>query len=260
MIGLAMSVSADTLSSPSVIGPIAAAIAVTAGGATARPLVASPKRPPLAPRTTGSSTDSRMTWRRPRRLLGAFGTIVVAFVAGPLAFGVAVLAAVLVRQLGTIRAARRRRATIERSLPDAMDLLVLGVRAGLTPFQAVCDLATSGEPTIADACAEVVRRTERGQPFADALGAFPQYLGTQAGGLADVIATSDRHGLPLGPVLDQLSIEIRAARRRLDQADARKLPVRLSFPLVMCTLPSFVLLAIAPAVIAALSSLGGTAW
>jgi len=34
----------------------------------------------------------------------------------------------------------------------------------------------------------------------------------------------------------------------------------LSFPLVVCTLPSFVLLAIAPAVIAALSSLGGTAW
>jgi len=28
----------------------------------------------------------------------------------------------------------------------------------------------------------------------------------------------------------------------------------------VCTLPSFVLLAIAPAVIAALSSLGGTAW
>jgi tight adherence protein C len=61
-------------------------------------------------------------------------------------------------------------------------------------------------------------------------------------------------------VLDQLTIEIRAARRRLDQAAARKLPVRLSFPLVTCTLPSFVLLAIAPAVIAALSSLGGTAW
>ncbi len=105
-----------------------------------------------------------------------------------------------------------------------------------------------------------MRRTERGQPFADALGALPQHLGPQAGGLADVIATSDRHGLPLGPVLDQLTAEVRATRRRLDQADARKLPVRLSFPLVVCTLPSFVLLAIAPAVIAALSSLGGTAW
>ena len=61
-------------------------------------------------------------------------------------------------------------------------------------------------------------------------------------------------------MLDQLAVEVRASRRRLDQADARKLPVRLSFPLVACTLPSFVLLAIAPAVIAAISSLGGSAW
>jgi tight adherence protein C len=62
-------------------------------------------------------------------------------------------------------------------------------------------------------------------------------------------------------VLDQLTIEAREARRRLEQAEARRLPVRLSFPLVLCTLPSFVLLAIVPAVIAALSSLGTTtAW
>ena len=159
-----------------------------------------------------------------------------------------------------MRAARRRRSDIERELPDAMDLLVLSVRAGLTPFQAVGELAGSAEPVVGDAFAEVVRRTERGQPFADALAALPERLGPSATALADVIATSDRHGLALGPVLDQLTVEIRAARRRLDQAEARKLPVRLSFPLVTCTLPSFVLLAIAPAVIAALSSLGGTAW
>ena len=137
---------------------------------------------------------------------------------------------------------------------------MLSVRAGLTPIQAVRDLATFDEPVIAEAFAEVVRRTERGQPFADALAALGEQLGSRAGGLADVIATSDRHGLPLGPVLDQLTDEVRSSRRRLEQAEARKLPVRLSFPLVACTLPSFVLLAIAPAVIAALSSLGGTAW
>ena len=64
----------------------------------------------------------------------------------------------------------------------------------------------------------------------------------------------------LAPALEQLSAEARRSRRRRDEADARRLPVRLSFPLVVCTLPSFVLLAIAPAVLAALSSLGATAW
>ena len=56
-------------------------------------------------------------------------------------------------------------------------------------------------------------------------------------------------------MLESLAHEARASRRRQHEATARRLPVRLSFPLVVCTLPSFVLLAIAPAVIAALSSL-----
>ena len=69
------------------------------------------------------------------------------------------------------------------------------------------------------------------------------------------MAGADRDGLPLGPVLDRLADEARAARRRLGEAEARRLPVRLTFPLVTCTLPSFVLLAIAPAVLGALSTL-----
>ena len=66
---------------------------------------------------------------------------------------------------------------------------------------------------------------------------------------------ADRDGLPLAPVLDRLAAEARAARRRAGEAAARRLPVRLTFPLVICTLPSFVLLAIAPAVLGALSTL-----
>ena len=167
---------------------------------------------------------------------------------------------VLIHRTRPIRAARRRRTDAERALPDALDLLVLGIQTGLTPQQAIAELAVSAPESVRDAFASTVHRCERGQSFADALTALPETLGPGAIGLADVIATSDRYGLPLGPVLDQLTTEARDSRRRLDQADARKLPVRLSFPLVVCTLPSFVLLAIAPAVIAALSSLGGSAW
>ena len=60
-------------------------------------------------------------------------------------------------------------------------------------------------------------------------------------------------------MLDRLAVDARAARRRLGEAEARRLPVRLTFPLVSCTLPSFVLLAIAPAVLGALSTLRATA-
>lgn len=158
------------------------------------------------------------------------------------------------------RRRRRLRRHVERTWPDAIELLVHALEAGLTPRLAIAHLARTAPVPVRDGFAAVVHRTARGQPVADALHALTETVGPPAGPVVDVIATSERYGLPLAPVLDQLARDARDARRRLDQAAARKLPVRLSFPLVTCTLPSFVLLAIAPAVIAALSSLGGTAW
>lgn len=245
------------VSTHAAMGPLMTAGVAFTIGAIARPAATRPHRSIPVERSPTPPPRARRRWSIGAAVSGgALGVLTI----GPLAVAVGGAAIVMARFLAPIRAARRVRFAIERELPDAMDLLVLSVRAGLTPFQAVGELATSNEPLVGDAFAEVIRRTERGQPFADALAALPDRLGPSAAALADVIAASDRNGLALGPVLDQLAVEVRAARRRFDQAEARKLPVRLSFPLVTCTLPSFVLLAIAPAVIAALSSLGGTAW
>jgi tight adherence protein C len=199
--------------------------------------------------------------RRHARVVASVAGIVAGVVTlTPVPTAIVVGVIVLGRRIRPIRAARRRRHDAELALPDALDLLVLGIQTGLTPQQAIAELAVSAPEPVRSAFALTMHRCGRGQSFADALTALPETLGSAAVGLADVIATSDRYGLPLGPVLDQLTTEARDSRRRLDQAAARKLPVRLSFPLVVCTLPSFVLLAIAPAVIAALSSLGGSAW
>ena len=80
-------------------------------------------------------------------------------------------------------------------------------------------------------------------------------LGPVAQPLIDSLSAADRYGLPLAPVLERLSFEARQQRRRDIEASARELPVRLAMPLVLCTLPSFVLLAIVPLLLGALSSL-----
>jgi tight adherence protein C len=155
---------------------------------------------------------------------------------------------------------RNAHGAAERSIPDTVELLVIVIRAGLTTRQAIEHLAATAPPSARPAFAEAMARLDRGQPPADALEALPDLLGREARGVVDLIGPADRYGLPLAPALEQLAAEARRSRRRQDEADARRLPVRLSFPLVVCTLPSFVLLAIAPAVLAAISSLGGTAW
>jgi Flp pilus assembly protein TadB len=153
------------------------------------------------------------------------------------------------------RAPGRRRAI--EALPDLYELVIVGVRAGLTPAAAITVAERHVAPALHPTLAEVVHRLARGARLADALGALPDQLGPAAAGFADALAAADRYGLPIEPVLDRLAVDARTERRRHAERHARTLPVRLAFPLVCCTLPAFVLLAIVPALLGALSTLRG---
>lgn len=161
------------------------------------------------------------------------------------------------RALWFARSRRRVERIVTRTYPDFVDLLILTVRAGLTPLQAFDALSGSASPPVSAALSAVVQRVARGDRFADALPELAVQLGANAQPLADALALCDRYGSPLAPILDRLADEARAQRRRNADAAARQLPIRLSFPLVGCTLPSFVLLTIVPLMAGTLSSLQG---
>ena len=152
-------------------------------------------------------------------------------------------------------AGRRARRAAEVAYPDAIELIVLAVRAGYLPAAALQVVLPHLPAALRPAFAEVSARTKAGQRFADALVALPTLLGSMAAPLADSFAAADRYGLPLAPVLERLAGEARQRRRRHADTLARQLPVRMSIPLVLCTLPSFVFLAVVPLLLAALSSL-----
>ena len=151
-----------------------------------------------------------------------------------------------------------RRSKRAEGWPEAIELVILAIHAGSAPLAAVESTAALLDGETGAAFAEVVHRCHRGSGLADALRALPDRLGPSASEFADSFAAAERYGSALGPVLDRLAAEARAERRRRAEADARALPVRLSFPLVACTLPSFVLLAVVPAVLGAVASLRGS--
>jgi tight adherence protein C len=153
------------------------------------------------------------------------------------------------------RARQRHRAQVVKALPDALDVLVLAIGAGQTIVLAVGTAARLAPSPIDAAFVEVDRRRSRGERCADALGSLTDRLGEPARPLQAALVSSERYGVPLGPTLDQLALDARRERRRRAEVAARKLPVRLSFPLVGCILPAFGLLTMAPLLAGAVSSL-----
>jgi Flp pilus assembly protein TadB len=147
-----------------------------------------------------------------------------------------------------VRERRRRDDLLARELTIAVDLVGVGVAAGLTPFLAVREAAEWSPPLIADALRRVPRACALGQSFDDAV----RELGVSVPGirmLTDALRTSSRLGTPVAPALARLATEVRTDLRRRAETRARTVPVRLCFPLVGCILPAFALLTVVPVVL-----------
>lgn len=153
------------------------------------------------------------------------------------------------------RALEDRRRAVRQSLPDAVDLLLLGATAGLGLALTHREVAARLGGPIGAALEVAQGQADRGRPRADALVAALAPHGERAAGLGHVLADHLRYGTPLVPELERLGLELRLDRRRAAEEEARKVPVRLLAPLVTCTLPAFALLTVAPLLIASLRHL-----
>lgn len=149
---------------------------------------------------------------------------------------------------------RARRLEVHRRLeaiPNAIDIVVACIRAGSTPHEALRHLLDHCPSCLERDVLLVTGRLDSGDRLIDAL----RDCSVDMRPLFDVLSAGERLGVPIEALLFQLSVDARAARRRADDEAARRLPVRLTMPLVLCTLPSFVLLIIVPVIIGALDTL-----
>jgi Type II secretion system (T2SS), protein F len=152
------------------------------------------------------------------------------------------------------RRAGRVDAALERELPIALDLLGVAVGAGCTPYLAIDVASRWAPPVVAESFASVLGACALGASFEAALDDAGRSA-PRLRPLFDALLTSDRLGAPVGPALARLASEERAALRRRVETHARRVPVRLLFPLVFLVLPAFVLLTVVPGLAAGLSRL-----
>ncbi len=193
--------------------------------------------------------------RRLSPLIGLALAMVVALALWPpLALGT-VGGAALARRWRGLRRQRARHAEIVETLPEVVDLVGLACTAGLTVPLMVRTLSSRAPPPFAAAFAAVAERSARGWRLADALAELPDQLGDPVRPLTAALVATERYGVALLPALEHLAYDARRERRRRAEAAARRLPIRLTFPLVCCILPAFGLLTIAPLLAGALRSL-----
>jgi len=94
-----------------------------------------------------------------------------------------------------------------------------------------------------------------GAPLEEALLPLANLHPITGKNLGHTIVEAERDGLPILDTITRLATDHRNERRRQIDTRIRQLPTRLSIPLVLCVLPSFLLLSVAPLVLASLSHL-----
>ena len=170
-----------------------------------------------------------------------------------LGVGLDVLGAWWMRRI--VARAGRERDPVAAETADTIDLFVLALGAGLNLRLAVAAVARRAPPRWSDALQRVVERVDRGQRVSDALDAVPDDLGPATRPMVRALTGAERYGTPLLPTLERLAVDARLDRRRRAEESARRVPVKLLFPLVLCVLPAFGMLTVAPLLAGAVDAL-----
>lgn len=156
------------------------------------------------------------------------------------------------------RRARRRSRAIQRALPDAMDLLVTSVEAGLGIDAAFALVTERSSGPIAEAFNDYLRQVGLGRTRRDALEDVAYRSGAEdLIRLAATVAQAAEVGTTIGDVIRLQAKELRALRRTRAQEAAQRAPVLMVIPLVFCFLPAMFAVLVVPSLINLFDFLGG---
>jgi tight adherence protein C len=146
-----------------------------------------------------------------------------------------------------------RQLKLRLGLPEALDLMVICVEAGLSPDKATMRTAEElriSQPEIADELNLVYLEQRAGRPRAEAW----KHLGERTGvdtirSLASILIQADKFGTSIGKTLRAHADTLRTRRRQDAEEKAAKTTVKLIFPLVLLIFPSLFVVTLGPSII-----------
>ncbi len=158
--------------------------------------------------------------------------------------------------LGRRITVRQRR--IRRGLPDALDLLVICIEAGLSLDQGTARTAqelSKAQPELSDELTIVVLEQRAGRPRADTWKHWADRTGVDAvRNLVSMLVQSEQFGTSIAKTLRVHSDTLRTQRVQHVEEMAAKSTIKLIFPLVLFIFPALFVVVMGPAVIMIIES------
>jgi tight adherence protein C len=147
----------------------------------------------------------------------------------------------------------RRRESITLTLPDALDLMVVCVEAGLgitAAMQRVAMEMALASSALSEELGLVHHEMQAGVSRSDALRSLAMRSGVdEVYSLVAMLIQTDRLGTSVAQALRAHADAMRTRRRQRAEQTARKASVKLAFPLVLLIFPALLVVILGPAVI-----------
>lgn len=173
-----------------------------------------------------------------KRVLGPFWVPLLAFVA--YIFPIAALDG----------KAQNRQEQIRRMLADTIDLLTISVEAGLAFDAALLQARRSMKGPLSEEIGRMLHEMQLGIRRSDAMRNLSERTNVEElRSFVLAMVQADVFGVSVANVLRSQSQELRTKRRQRAEERAMKIPVKLLFPMIVCILPSLLILVVGPGVI-----------
>lgn len=172
------------------------------------------------------------------------------------------VAGFLVPDLALRYITNRRHLDYIEGFPDALDMLVVCVEAGLGLDAAIDRVAREirvSHPSLAIELGLISLEIRAGKSREEALRSMSERMDVdQIQSLATLLIQAEKFGTSIATALRTFAEEMRVERIQRARETAAKLPVRLVFPIVFCIFPALLLVVLGPAVTRIFSILLGS--
>lgn len=150
---------------------------------------------------------------------------------------------------------QKRGEEIESALPDAVEMLTMCVEAGLTFQQALGKVAENQKSVISTEFARVMSEIQIGEARSDSLDGMADRLNhPDVKKFVSAMHQVDRLGIPISTVLKEQVKELRGKSKDRAREKAQKVPVKILGPVMVCFLPSVLIIVIGPVILQAISA------